>query len=980
MKKLFITTLAMLLPWVGMMAQTTEMHWQVDENQWPGETVVYAGLKSEFDPNKTDFQDYEVAAFVNGELRATTMVSTVPYAPSAIYNYVELRVKGDESDNGTITFKAYGHSSGIEYDLGCSPSISYDGETHGEPSNLVQLTMAEIESISLPEQITIGKGETIDLLPLITVYPEGATLSDANELVWEYANSYEFISVEDNKLTGLEVRDYNYLGLQVGTMSAYTWVEVTNYATALDIREGYEVITVNKGDNQTLTRMLNEAVVITPEDATDQVVWSIGDQNIVQPLDGAVGYNPVAAGTTTMTAQIMNDDGRPRLQATLTVNVVVPVESISFDFNDLALDAGELNSNVGDDLTAILTSHVKVLPEDATNKNFTFEVLRGEFIQVEQDGTVRAVASGYSLIAVVSDDNPQIADTYYIMVHNPAKDIAIGQEAIYVTYLGYDIDISQEVKGNISILPADYDGVTGFIIDDKGWDDIVELSGTNIEGGEWNPATGATWNVTAIVKKAGTATITVGLNYRDWLTYYNTGGNEGTVYVQKTFNVVASEGLSGFSINADNLVFGEQSTLILTPEPEGVAFDASKIMVTLSNNVAPQDWIQQLSNVTVQDGSAVLTVKPLLPGLNNINVFYDGEPISDGKVGIPARLNLASGWQWITLYYGDITPANLTTAFGGDNLVEIRSQNDLLYNDPVYGYFGALADNGLQQAGCYKIKMNNAYNSYLLYGGSVMTEEANLLLNKGWTWIPNIYLYQCPVNRLSYNGSSSDGDRIVSKDSGFAEYNSQTGEWVGTLTTLERGQGYLYYTTQTGKVLRLSSEFMWPAPSQAQGEEGGAKPFDAQTSPWQYDASRFSDNMSIIALAENVSDLDSYSVGAFVDGECRGEGSLVAGKLFITVHGKSGESIEFRFYDPFTGEQFDAKERVEFSKMLGTLKRPATLTKIGTATGISDIRQNVEEGSTVYDLNGRRVDSQTMTRGINIVRSADGKVQKMVRK
>ena len=147
-------------------------------------------------------------------------------------------------------------------------------------------------------------------------------------------------------------------------------------------------------------------------------------------------------------------------------------------------------------------------------------------------------------------------------------------------------------------------------------------------------------------------------------------------------------------------------------------------------------------------------------------------------------------------------------------------------------------------------------------------------------------------------------------------------------------------------------------------------------SPWQYDAAQFRDNMSIVAVVENTTDLTGgYSVGAFVGDECRGEGFLVDGKLFITVHGQAGEQVSFRIHS--NGEQFNVGETLSFSYAAGSLKAPMKLTKKGEITGISTLNSSDETAEKCI-FNASGVQQKQLRHGMNIVRQADGTVRKVL--
>lgn len=981
MKKMLFIIWAMLLS-----AAANAQHWTFDENQWNSETVVYCDLVSQDANASIDPLAFEVAAFIDGEVRAVaTAVQNQAIATHVAY-YFRMRVKGDlTDDNGkSITFKAYNTETQLEYDATLVESplpITFDGETKdpGIPSNLRHLYLTEVTAISLPEVITIAKGETVDLLPYITVSPDGAKLSETATYVWDFANSATYISVEDNALTGLQGTDGAYLGLRVGTLSAYTTVVVTNPATDLTILDNFKEISVNKGDNATLTKLIESSYELTPADASDQVVWVIGDESIIQDMaPAAYGWNPIAAGTTTMTAQILNSDGSVRLSATLTVHVVVPVERVWFDFEDtIGYMLKYVECNVGDDLDSFLKQHVQVLPEDATNKNVVWSLVDGNSISIDAQGKITVVAAGTSTVRVASAEDDSKYYDMMIIAHKPATDVEFAEETLSFTYAGETLTISDEVAANITLLPTDFETIEQFSVTSDA-EDVVLVGGASVQ--ENNDGT-HTVNLRAQAYQAGEATITVSFSYTNWLATYTNPNGDNTVSVEKTFKIVVNESkeLTGFIIENGELVFGEEAEIYLEPQPNSAEFDVSKVTVVLrSQNDLPESWAKSFTGGSVDaNGMVNMSVTPHVPGLVSIVVYYDGEEVSASEAEVPVRLDLSSGWQWRTLFYGDIESGYMQEAFGGNSLVEVRSQTELLYNDPTYGYFGELADNGLRQDVCYKVKMNAAQDSYLIRNGYFVFGWENDL-NAGWTWVPNSYFYR---RSLSHISGASEGDRIVSKDSGFAEYDGT--KWTGSLTMLEPGEGYLYYSENTG-LYNLDSEFnLAPAndddSSTGVVPGGNAKRFahGQANSPWQYDASQWRDNMSVVAVAENADDLADYSVGAFVGDECRGEGVLVDGKLFLTVHGKAGETVTFRFYAPFSGETFEAEETMAFQTATGSLKAPVKITKIGQTTGIGSVQGSESTGQhSVFNANGVR--QQQLQRGLNIVRSADGRIRKVV--
>jgi hypothetical protein len=66
-----------------------------------------------------------------------------------------------------------------------------------------------------------------------------------------------------------------------------------------------------------------------------------------------------------------------------------------------------------------------------------------------------------------------------------------------------------------------------------------------------------------------------------------------------------------------------------------------------------------------------------------------------------------------------------------------------------------------------------------------------------------------------------------------------------------------------------------------------------------------------------------------------------------------------------------------FSSKAGTLKNPVKLTIANGTTGINSITTNESNGNEIFGTNGVR--RQTIQRGVNIIRKADGTVKKVMK-
>jgi len=332
---------------------------------------------------------------------------------------------------------------------------------------------------------------------------------------------------------------------------------------------------------------------------------------------------------------------------------------------------------------------------------------------------------------------------------------------------------------------------------------------------------------------------------------------------------------------------------------------------------------------------------------------------------VDERLAFSEGWQWRTNPYGTLDVSNLETIFGS-SLVEARTQQELLYNDPELGYFGTImAGEGIPENTAYKVKMQRDEVSYIDSGSGAGSWTVEL--EEGWTWIPSIYFYDRRLTTAFDAGDLHEGTVIVSKDQGSAEWNGS--EWEGDLQVLPSHQSFLcYYPDETPGLLSYAPEAMM-----AQGHEtpdaGTDDPLSAapaNSSLFALDASlqetarRFRDNMTMVAaLNTSLSSLLSplSSLNAYVGEELRGVGRQINGRYHITIHADGGERVSLRLRDA-DGREWPVDEQFTVRQLrLGSLRQPVALHSQALLQGIDDAELPLPsvQHATYYDLQGRRV-------------------------
>lgn len=445
--------------------------------------------------------------------------------------------------------------------------------------------------------------------------------------------------------------------------------------------------------------------------------------------------------------------------------------------------------------------------------------------------------------------------------------------------------------------------------------------------------------------------------------------------------------LESFFLMADDLAAGQTTRLQLQPVPANATFDIYALELSFTGAI--QGWTAaetRARGITKANGvsNAYFDVTPQYPGTLQVSCTLNGKPVTlRGETGGPVSslevgcaVDLQRGWQWRSNSYGDVTSYNIFGVFSNNELVEARTQSTLLYNDPTWGYFGTMMETGIPQNTCYKVKMASTPAVTVLKGGHYEAGHS-VVLDGEWTWVGVPYYYDRALSVAldPAQGTLPEGMVIVSKEDGSAEFNGRA--WTGDLTVLRRGQGVMVYSPlEESYALTFAPEATMP-----QGSRTPASRQQTASRQWHYDASRFMNNTTIVAvLAGEVNLSEDWTVGVFVGDECRGEGHYVDGRFFITAHTDRGEQVTLKLRHEPTGFTADIDETLTTGTMrMGSLRQPVVL-------HAANLTQNIAPASIVkatnttggYDLTGRRVTEKK--RGLVLRRQADGTVRKVIGK
>lgn len=959
MRKQLLLMLSLLLYAVGMAAQQPD--WGYNPNAYPDEHVIYVGLVDGQGSAVQSFNDNTyLGAFIDGECRGIAEVSQKSVSDTKTIYYFALRVKGSDTDNGkAISFRLSIPGINMSYifnDLKpAANAVTYTNNgTTGKLSALYQLTFIRpgYYSIVQPE-VRVKVGAEFNLLDHITFEPANANIPELNWTMGQGEIENEYASIKGNTFKALKsTGKYGSVSVSpklwdMKPTGQYTNVRVRiiQPATSIELRDEYKNgITVNLGDTAALNTVLRSGYTTAPADCNEELTWKSSDETAILPMIGSdIGkFNPVKPGTYTMTLSGEN------ASVDLKVTVVKPVESI--------IPVGSVKTIkmfVGENLLNILPAGYKVMPEDASDRSVGYEVNQSfsdQGVYEDGDGAYKytdifgdihfneganmiALKPGRVRVVIRSVQNPQMACEYEVIVKRGPTSITFKQEEMTFLMPRKDTDkwdISEDIRNNIIMNPSwpkyeeneEYD-IYNTDLSISSSDKAIKLSYAF-----------STDKLEASIVEAGRAPINI--TYMAEHTVATEEGLKNDLHVlAESFNVTILESLKGFKVEEYvSMASTETRDFVLTPDPADAEVDPSRVEVTIVDASVPEMWKSIVDIEPTDETMLNYTIKPHSVGRATISVKLDGEEVATSNVRIGQRYMQKAGWKW-TSFYGGRVGWNSPEIELGNVVEEIRSEDALLYNDPKYGYFGDIYS--LETGKCYKINVKNEEPGLLDlmidYTGAYEDMKTYRQMVPKWSWLGNPYQYNHDINEvfaidIENENNFNEGDRIVSKDYGFAEFVG--GKWQGTLTTLRAGEGYMFFNAGSEDVnMNYKRERELP-----QGTPTMNAPQRKQTI-WTYNSAPFADNMTIVADLGNEYSAERFTVGAFVGEECRGEGEMIEGKCFITVHADKGETISFKLYDAVSGEMRTINEQLPFAKMAGSFRAPQRMTVGGIVTGIT---------------------------------------------
>lgn len=327
---------------------------------------------------------------------------------------------------------------------------------------------------------------------------------------------------------------------------------------------------------------------------------------------------------------------------------------------------------------------------------------------------------------------------------------------------------------------------------------------------------------------------------------------------------------------------------------------------------------------------------------------------------------MAEGWTWMSHSFADGLAA---AQLADDAAVQrVQSQTQELVRDPQLGLIGTLS--ALEASESYKVETSAAV-ALPRISGVAWNPATPIALSDGWNWLGYPAEQTMTLDEAFATTTVEKLDAIIGQD-GFAQYDGE--RWVGTLTTLVPGKGYMYQS-QTEKQVAYNTTIVSKA--HAQHTQG-----IADRLPLAFDKHKYPSVMAVVAAVcdDNgmAADNADYLLAAFCGSECRGVGQIAGGLLMMNVYGNVGDRITLHVTD-CDGADVLATATLDFSESLvGSIDTPYAInvgktTTVGAAAYDGDVRLSVvgkrlvisgvaaDDISSVelFDINGQKVMHET---------------------
>jgi len=350
---------------------------------------------------------------------------------------------------------------------------------------------------------------------------------------------------------------------------------------------------------------------------------------------------------------------------------------------------------------------------------------------------------------------------------------------------------------------------------------------------------------------------------------------------------------------------------------------------------------------------SVTKLLPNTPVTFNANAMVGMPPAEPLKLVVAETemqdIALQPGWNWIAL---NLMPLNGTSANTTFLSSRVFSNGDIIKDDSKHSEYSEarnlwmLDDISFSNKKVYRVYVHKATRANVL-GTKFSKADCEMQIQQGWNELPYVNTYNMPIKNamadFTLDGKATEGDILKGIES-FAVLSKAYG-WIGSLQTLEAGQGYYLYHTGQG------CNFNFKA-NEADGSKKAASkaPRRAMVSE---------NNMTVIAaFAEGEEPADDVVVEAYAGAELVGEATPVilpdGRKLYFITVASGAPRVRFVAQQPDVEPVTVGALPYNDTTGIGTIDSPFLLSTKITLSADDEL----------YDLSGRR--TNTKRRGIYV--------------
>ena len=391
------------------------------------------------------------------------------------------------------------------------------------------------------------------------------------------------------------------------------------------------------------------------------------------------------------------------------------------------------------------------------------------------------------------------------------------------------------------------------------------------------------------------------------------------------------------------------------------AYDAWYVMMTVyGNEETPAPTPIQFRLWNAESGITYSSVKvrpaPFRFSPNMVKGTLADPVVLEVTNHLQQTLALQPSWNWISLNVNPVSARteNVFRPVLGD-ISDVKDKYSVfsISNDTTYG--GSLKVMGVTSS--YRVKALRA-TTLTVEGTAINCAQTPVFINKGWTWIGYLPLQTMSVADALADIAPASGDLVKSKTA-FAVYDGA--QWVGTLTRMTPGEGYMYQSHAPE-----GFTFHYPEVSALQYLHAPMRTNDQVVNVFTPVTDPYSGNMSVVARVMNGTEpVHGVEVGVFAGDECRGtateeeitkdQSSITDSYWFITVAGDESTELTIKVYDPATQTTTVVPQTLQYTDdaNIGTLAEPYII-QLQASEGIETIGADGRDSERPY----KRIEDQ----------------------